>query len=94
MAGRCCSKPITRIIRVAEFEAGLMGLDQALQDVLEMELRDEEDIQRELIRRVRECGNYISSSRENDYKEALLREYRTCALDQNRSGLPPHRETS
>ncbi len=90
MAGRCCSKPITRIIRVAEFEAGLIGLDQALRDVFEMGLRDDEAIQRELIRKVRQFGNYISSSREDDYKQALLREYRAFALDQNRSGLLPH----
>jgi hypothetical protein len=33
MARSCCAKPITRIIKVAEFEAGLVGLDQALRNV-------------------------------------------------------------
>ncbi len=91
MAARCCSKPITRIIRVAEFDAGLIGLDQALREVSEMELEGEGDVGRELFRRIKEFGNYVSSSREDDYREALLREYRTYVLNQNRHNLLPHR---
>jgi len=33
MPGSCCAKPVARIIKVAEFEAGLVGLDQALRNV-------------------------------------------------------------
>ena len=73
----CCSKPETRIIKVAEFEAGLVGLDQALHDVYISGLSDESEIQRDLLKWIKESGNYISFSRENDYKAALLREYRT-----------------
>ncbi len=91
MAGRCCSKPITRIIKVADFEAGLIGLDQALQDVAGQGLIDEEDIQRELLHRIKEFGNYISSSREGDYRKALLREYRAYTLNRNRSDFLPRR---
>lgn len=76
MPGSCCAKPITRIIKVAEFEAGLMGLDQALQNVYISGVTGEEEIKQELLRWIRDFGNYVSPSRENDYNEALLREYK------------------
>ncbi len=91
MAGACCSKPITRIIKVAEFDVGLIGLDQALQNVYAQGLTDEEEIQRKLLQRIKECGNYLSSSREDDYRKALLREYRTFVLNHKRPDLLPRR---
>ena len=72
----CCSKPKTRIIKVSEIEAGLVGLDQALHSVHTSGIQDEVEIQRELLKLLKEFWNYISPSRENDYREALLREYR------------------
>jgi hypothetical protein len=76
MLGSCCGKPLARIIRVADFEAGLVGLDQAILNVYATGIRDEEEIKQELLRLIRDFGNYISPSRENDYKQALLREYK------------------
>jgi hypothetical protein len=76
MPGSCCAKPVTRIIKVADVEAGLLGLDQALRNVYVSGISNEEEIKQELLRLIRDFGNYISPSRENDYKEALLREYR------------------
>jgi len=76
MPQSCCSKPVTRIIRVAEFEAGLVALDQALRNVYISGVNDEEEIKQELLRWIRDFGNYVSPSRENDYKQALLREYK------------------
>jgi hypothetical protein len=76
MAGSCCAKPITTIIRVAEFEAGIIGLDQALRNVYVSGLGGEEEIQRDLLKWIKEFGNYITPSREGDYRKALLREYR------------------
>ena len=91
MPGACCSKPITRIIKVAELEVGLIGLDQALQNVLAQGLMDEEEIQWELLRQIKEFGNYLSPSREDDYRRALVREYRAYVLNQKRRDLSPHR---
>ena len=76
MAGTCCAKPITRIIKVAEFEAGIRGLDQALRNVYISGLVHEEEIQRDLLKWIKEFGNYITPSREGDYRKALLRDYR------------------
>jgi len=73
---KCCSKPIGRIIKVAEFEAGLVGLDNALQNVYISGEASEEKIMAALLEWIRGFGNYISPSREEDYKKALLREYK------------------
>ncbi len=73
---RCCSKPAARIIKVADFEAGLVGLDEALRNVYVSGVDDHQRIQQDLLKWIKEFGNYISPSRENDYKEALLCEYK------------------
>ena len=77
MPGSCCAKPITRIIKVADFEAGLVGLDQALHNVYSAGVNGEEEVKQELLRLIRDFGNYVSPARENDYKQALLREYKS-----------------
>ena len=76
MPGSCCGKPVARIVKVAGFEAGLVGLDQALQNVYMSGLKSEEEIKQELLRSIRDFGNYVSPSREEDYRQALLREYK------------------
>jgi hypothetical protein len=86
MARECCSRPIPRIIKVAELEAGILGLDQALRNVYISGLADEEEIQRELLKWIKEFGNYITPSRENDYRKALLREYRDYLVSAKREG--------
>jgi hypothetical protein len=90
MPGSCCAKPITRIIKVADFEAGLMGLDQALQNVYISGVNGEEEIKQELLRWIRDFGNYVSPSRENDYRQALLREYKSYVAKVHRDGRPEH----
>jgi hypothetical protein len=65
-----------RIIKVAEFEAGLVGLHQALRNVYISGTVNEDEIQRALLKWIKEFGNYITPSTENDYMKALLREYR------------------
>jgi len=84
MGRACCAKPIARIIKVAEFEAGLIGLDQALRLVYTRRLANEEGVQRDLLKWIKEFGNYISPSREDDYRKALLREYREYVMSVNR----------
>jgi hypothetical protein len=76
MPGSCCTKPVTRIIRVADVEAGIIGLDQALHNVALAGVTGEEEVMRELLSLIRAYGNYVPASREADYKHALLREFR------------------
>ena len=76
MARPCCAKPVARIIKVGEFEAGVVGLEDAFWNVARMGLADQNRLREELLSAIRGSGNYVSRSRESDYKEALLREYK------------------
>jgi hypothetical protein len=78
MASSCCGRPVATIIRVADFDAGIMGLENAFLNVYRCGVEKEEELMNELLKEVRAQGNYISPSREDEYKKALLREYRTC----------------
>jgi len=73
----CCVKPIAKIIKVRNFEAGIVGLEMAMQNVYRSGIKEEEQAKTELLRFVKEFGNYISPGTEGDYKDALWREYRT-----------------
>lgn len=86
MPGPCCARPVARIIKVSNVEAGLIGLDQAIQNVFIAGVKDDEEIQKELLRWVRDFGNYVSPSREQDYKQALLREYKSYVEKDQREG--------
>jgi len=62
---------------------------------LPLGLDDEEQIKNELLQYIRHFGNYVAPSRENDYKEALLREYRKfCAAVERESKVQEEPETS
>ncbi|TSA15442.1 hypothetical protein D4R75_14940 [bacterium] len=93
MAESCCGKPVAKIIKVADFEAGLIGLDQALHIVHSAGVTDDEELMAELLRSIRDFGNYVSSSRENDYKKALLREYRNYVANLQREACEENAQT-
>jgi len=76
MPGSCCGRPIAKIIKVGNSEAGIAGLETALTNVYTSGIKDEEQIQAALLRSVRQLGNFIPASVESDYKSALLWEYR------------------
>jgi hypothetical protein len=84
-----------RIIKVAEFEAGLVGLDQVLRNVYLSGKVNDEEIERDLLKGIKECGNYVSGSREEDYMKALLREYQKYVISVHSNGIEdnarPHR---
>lgn len=72
----CCAKPVARIIKIGDVEAGLMGLDDAFRNVLAANIGNEDELARTLLAWLRKCGNYVAPSREEEYKKALLREYK------------------
>ena len=76
MTKSCCAKPIAKIIKVRDFEAGIVGLETAIQNVYASGMKDEDQVKTELLRFVEEFGNYISPGTEGDYKDALWREYK------------------
>jgi hypothetical protein len=76
MSTSCCVKPTAKIIKVGTFDAGIIGLEESLKHVYTSGVKDEEQIKMELLRLVKEFGNYIAPGTESDYKDALSREYR------------------
>lgn len=75
---------IAKIIRVANFETGIVGLENAFRNVYLSGLTSEEDLANELLKWVKDFGNYISPSCDEDYKKVLLREYRLFAAHLDR----------
>ena len=75
MPESCCRKPIAKIIKVGDFEAGITGLERAFEEVMELHETEQVRIKDLLFQKVVQFGNYISPGTEKEYKEALLREY-------------------
>ncbi len=80
--GRCCAKPLAKIIRVGDTEAGILGLDQVFEKIHASANQNEQEVKDNLLRLVKEFGNYIAPSKEKEYKEALFREYLEYHLQQ------------
>ncbi len=76
MTDRCCDKPIAKIVKIGDIEVGIIGLEETFRHVYESGIEDEEYLKKELLSKIREFGNYVTPSREEIYKEALLLEYR------------------
>ncbi len=91
----CCAKPVAKIIKVGEIETGIMGLEIALRNAHLLGIEDEELAKQELLAMIREFGNYVSPSREEDYKQALLHEYKNfCAATEREARAEEQVEAS
>ena len=75
MSKSCCVKPIAKIIKIGNYDAGIIGLETILKNVYSAGVKDEEQIKTELLRLVKEYGNYIASGTESEYENALYCEY-------------------
>jgi len=56
------------------FQVGILNLENILKEVAALKLADDEAIKKELLQRVK-IYNYVPSAADNDYSEALLKEY-------------------
>jgi hypothetical protein len=74
--GSCCAKPITRIIKVGNSDAGILGLEEMFRNAQTSGKTSDEELKSELLALAKDYGNYIAASMEQTYKEAFLREYR------------------
>lgn len=79
MPRSCCPQPAVTIIKVGLTEAGILGLEAAMRNVYVSDAKDDEQIKNELLRWVKQFGNYVALSHEQEYKDALWREYRKYA---------------
>jgi hypothetical protein len=75
MPDSCCAKPIVKVIKVGSLDAGIVGLEVILKNVFSAGIEDEEQVKTDLLRWVKEFGNYITPGKESEYKAALFREY-------------------
>ncbi|HOT02741.1 MAG TPA: hypothetical protein PK069_01005 [Methanolinea sp.] len=73
----CCAAEALRRIRQVEvggITVGLAMLDDIIDEVQELQLTSKEAIINELVKRIK-IYNYIPSSAEEKYREAMYREY-------------------
>ena len=73
----CCAASAARMVKKLNIGGTLIGissLDQIIVEVSKMVLDDEETIKVELMKRVKVC-NFVPSSAEMDYADAVLEEY-------------------
>jgi len=75
----CCPAAAARMARKLtlpnSFQVGIMNLESILKEVADLKLADDDAIKKELLKRVK-IYNYVAPAADNDYSEALLREYK------------------
>ena len=84
MPDSCCAKPIVKVIKVGSLDAGIVGLEVILKNVFSAGIEDEEQVKTDLLRWVKEFGNYITPGKESEYKAALFREYQAFVVKTKR----------
>jgi len=73
----CCRIKRLRKIRVADFEAGVTGLDEILEHVYRNGwVPDQEGLGKVLLDALRAAGNYVTPKYEAAYSETLVGLYR------------------
>ena len=72
----CSCNLNVKIINVGGIDAGITCLYDAFAQVKKLNLNDESILKDELLKQIRSFGNYVPQSREEIYKEALLKEYK------------------
>jgi hypothetical protein len=74
----CCAASAARKVKklnIGGILIGISNLDSIIEEVSRLELDDQKEIKKELLKRVK-IYNYISSGSENDYEDALYVEYK------------------
>ena len=75
----CCPAAAARMVKKLTlpdgFQVGILNLESILKEVADLKLADDEAIKKELLQRVK-IYNYVASAADNDYSEALLKEYK------------------
>ena len=78
----CCAAAAARMIKklaLPDGEVGIVNLDSILKAVADLKLADDSALKKELLQRV-QIYNYVPPASDNEYSEALLKEYkRQCA---------------
>lgn len=75
----CCPASAIRKIRQIDIggsPTGLVHLDETLQEVYNMKIKDKRKLKKELLKQVK-IYNYVAPVAEKKYEEALFEEYQT-----------------
>ena len=75
----CCpaaaARMIKKLVLPGGFQVGIVNLESILKEVADLKLADDVAIKKELLQRVK-IYNHVPSAADNDYSEALLKEYK------------------
>ena len=75
----CCPAAAARMIKKLAlpngFQVGISNLENILKEVAGLKLGDNDTVKRELLKRVK-IYNYVAPAADDDYSEALLKEYK------------------
>ena len=84
----CCAAAAARMIKKLALpggEVGIVNLESILKAVADLKLADDNVIKKELLNRVK-IYNYVATSADNEYSEALLQEYKREHRETRREG--------
>ena len=73
----CCPESAARMVKkvnVGGLPVGIAQLDEIIEEVKNLGLKDSEEIGKQLLKRVK-VYNYVPPGTEGEYIDALLREY-------------------
>lgn len=74
----CCAAAVVKKIRKLKLlsgsQVGIVNLENVLKEIAGLKLLDDEAIKRELLKKVK-IYNYVAPAVQDDYVEALFREY-------------------
>ncbi len=75
----CCPAAAARMVKKLTlpdgFQVGILNLESILKEVAGLKLADDGAIKVELLKRVK-IYNYVAPAADNEYSEALLKEYK------------------
>ena len=84
----CCAAAAARMIKklaLRSGEVGVVNLESILKEVADLKLANDNAIRKELLKRVK-IYNYVATSADNEYSEALLQEYKREHRETRREG--------
>jgi hypothetical protein len=99
LEGKPMDEQIKKITLAGGLQVGIKNLRIILSEVAELKLTDNQDLKQQLLDRVKDNGNYVPPSAENEYTAALIRQYlqkygETEEIrNKNRDIVEPHKHT-
>ncbi len=85
----CCAAAAARMIKKLALpdgsQVGILNLESILKEVAGLKLADDNAIKKELLQRVK-IYNYVPPAADNEYSEALLKEYKRQYYEIQREG--------